>query len=165
MAVQTFEAGHWLITEGGVPSYFMHKLMSGTVGIYEDGQKIAEVEVNDGGRPRWLGFVSTLGKNHHHRASVRTETEVAVDSVYVDHIQGLLRHEVPVDIREDIDLMVEAVSMADHIKGLRRKLAKMKMVDLIPPSDIDKELADVLAELKRLYESLMQDEECRDQTV
>ena len=39
MGIQTIKANHWLVAQSDLPSYFLHKLIKGKVGIYEDGRK------------------------------------------------------------------------------------------------------------------------------
>ena len=165
MTIQNFRPNQWLISQGDVPTYFLHKLLKGRVGIYEDGERIASVEVKEGMKPKVLGFISALSGDHKHRASVKTETEVEVDSIYVEHIWGLLLHDLPEDMRKDIDDMIESIYLGDHIKGLRRKLSNRSVIDLEIRPDFDDELVEILQELRLLYENIMNDSECREQDV
>ncbi len=47
MGIRTIEANQWLVVQSDLPAYFLHKLIKGRVGIYEDGEKIDTVEVNE----------------------------------------------------------------------------------------------------------------------
>ncbi|RMH86120.1 MAG: cyclic nucleotide-binding domain-containing protein [Calditrichaeota bacterium] len=162
-STQTVPAGQWLIVEGSTPAYFLYKLISGQVGIYKEGQKIATVTVHPGAPPRFLGILSTLSADREHRASVKAETDVEVETIYIDHIRGILAHEVPREIRQTIQAMIEAIVIADEIKSLRRKLSHMPVVELEIPETLDPELKHILTELRKLYECLIYDQECREQ--
>jgi len=169
MAARTGEtrkirAGEWLITEGGVPAYFLYKLVSGKVGVYEKGEKLRNIDATDGAKPHYLGFMSSLGPERHHSLSVKTESDVEVEVCSVDHIRGLLRHDVPAAMRKHIDDMIDTIVMGDHIKALRRRLARKSRVDLgVADGGVNPELKEVLEELTCLYEEVVHDSECMEQ--
>jgi len=160
-----FPPNQWIVSQTGLPAFFVRKLLKGRVGIYEEGEKIATIEVSEGMKPKWLGFTSSLSQDFIHKASIKTETEVEVDTVYTEHIWGLLKNEVPNDIQEDIKHMVEAINVGGHIKGLKIKLSKVPKIDLKIQPDYDSELLEILQELKDIYEHIMSDEECMNQSA
>lgn len=153
-------AGEWLITEGGLPAYFLYRLTKGKVGVYEEGEKLRTIEVANGGKPHYLGFMSSLGPERQHSLSVKIESDAKVEVFYIDHIRGLLRHDVPVSMRGDIDDMIETIIMGDHIKAMRRHLARKPRIDLNIGDGLNHEIKDVLEELKSLYEEIIGDKEC-----
>ncbi len=160
---RTIATGEWIIVEGDIPAYFLYKLTKGKVGIYEEHEEITSVEVKEGERPKYLGFMSTLSEDRRHRASVKTESEVQVDIIYADHIRALLQHDVPAEMQKDIETMIETIQIGDRIKGLRRQLSERLDVDIAIDSGFDPELKEVLNELKMLYQRIIEDSECRDQ--
>jgi CRP-like cAMP-binding protein len=160
---RTIKKGEWIIVEGDIPAYFLYKLTKGKVGIYEEHEEITSVEVKEGERPKFLGFMSTLSEDRKHRASVKTESEVQVDIIYADHIRALLQHDVPAAMRKNIDTMIETIQIGDRIKGLRKHLSEMPEVDIAIDSGFDPELKEVLDELRTLYQRIIADSECRDQ--
>ncbi len=160
---KTVKAGEWIIVEGDIPAYFLYKLKKGKVAIYEEREKITSVEVKEGEKPHFLGFMSTLSEDRRHRASVKTETEVELEIFSSEHIRGLLLHDVPPEMRQDMDSMIETIQLGDRIKGLKRLLAEKPLVDLKIEADMDPELSEIMQEFKALYLSIMNDPECRDQ--
>ncbi len=165
MGIRTIEADQWLIVQSDLPAYFLYKLIKGRVGIYEDGEKIDTVEVKDEMRPKLLNIIATLAKDHKRRIAVKTETEVRVDTAYQEYFWKLLSHEVPHEILEKIEKMIEAILIGDHIKSLRRKLSRMQVLE---PLDIQEtyssEVTDLLYAVEGLYEHITNDPECRDRT-
>ena len=162
MAMQKIAPDQWLISKGDLPAYFLHKLVSGKVAIYDDDQRIATVEVKEGTEPRFLGVLAAMSSDHQHKFSVKTESEVEVDSIYLDRLWSLYLDEVPKEMQAGVQEMVDAILIGDHIKGLRRKLSDTRIIDLELKPGLSSELVDVLNELKTLYESIMHDPECRD---
>ncbi len=165
MGIQTIKANHWLVAQSDLPSYFLHKLIKGKVGIYEDGEKIDTVEVNGEMRPKLLNIISTFFKDHKCRIAVKTETEVVVDTAYQEHFWKLLLDEVPHDILEKIEKMIEVILAGEHIKSLRRKLSKMQVIEPLKVQETFKsEAADLLFAIQGLYEHIMNDPECSERT-
>ena len=159
--VITVKAGEWLITESDMPSYFLYRLLEGAVDIYEEHEKINHIEVNPGDAPKTLGFLSALSYERRHTASVKTVSDIKVEVTNTDHIRGLLRHDVPAAMRNDIDTMIETIVIGDHIMSSNRKLSKMPAIELTVEDGLDVELARVLTELKILYQSVLHDSECK----
>ncbi len=159
--IKTIRAGEWLIAEGSIPAYFLYRMTKGRVGIYEENKKIASVEVGEGDKSHYIGFLSSLSEDRKHRASVKTETEIEVEVISTDHIQGLLRHDIPAGMRADIDMMIETIQIGDRIKGLRRIMSEKPIVDFDIESDTHMELKEILEELKSVYERIVKDPECR----
>ena len=165
MGRSTIKANQWLGVQSDLPAYFLYKLIKGRVGIYEDGEKIDTVEVNEEMTPRLLNIISTLAKDHKRRIAVKTETEVEVDSAYQEHFWKLLSHEVPHDMLEKIEKMIEVILVGDHIKSLRRKFSKMQVVGpLAIQETFNTEVKDLLFAIEGLYEHIMNDPECRERT-
>ncbi len=67
-------------------------------------------------------------------------------------------------IKHDIDAMIEAIVVGDRIKALRKQHSDSAIIDMKITSDIDSELADLLSALKELYECIIRNSECREQT-
>ncbi len=165
MGIRTIEANQWLVVQSDLPAYFLYKLIKGRVGIYEDGEKIDTVEVNEEMKPKLLNIISTLAKDHKRRIAVKTETEVKVDTAYQEHFWKLLSHDAPHDILEKIEKMIEAILIGDHIKSLRRKLSKMQVIEPFAIQEtFNSEVTDLLFAIEGLYEHIMNDPECREST-
>ncbi|MBI5185521.1 MAG: cyclic nucleotide-binding domain-containing protein [Nitrospinae bacterium] len=150
MKKETFEAGQWLLTEGNF-AYFLYKLTKGTVSIYYKDKKIGTHEVKKGNPPMILGILAALKKDRQHLASVKTETEVEVEVLNFDHIQGLLKNDVPKGLRDEIDTMIQAITLEDQIKRCQQELSELNRVDLKIPDKIDAEVKCILTAIKELY--------------
>ena len=165
MGIRTIEADQWLVVQSELPAYFLYKLIKGRVGIYEDGERIDTVEVKGDRRPKLLNIISTLAKDHKRRIAVKTETEVKVDTAYQDYFWKLLSHEVPHEILEKIEKMIEAILLGDHIKSLRRKLSRKQVLEpLAIQETYSSDVTDLLYAIEGLYEHIMNDSKCRDRT-
>ncbi len=161
MSIEKFGPHQWLITAGGVPAYFIYRLLKGTVGIYDEGVKVATVEVKEGDEPKFIGFIATLSKDLVHRASVRTETEIEVDTHYIDHIRGLIEHETSEKMRDDIQKMIEIISAVNQVRSLQKRISCMPRVELTVPENTSPDLKNIMGELERLYKEVLEDKLCR----
>jgi len=161
MSIEKFGTNQWLITAGGVPAYFIYRLLKGRVGIYDEGVKVATVEVKEGDNPKFIGFMATLSKDLVHRASVRTETEIEVDTHYIDHVRGLLAHDVSEKMQDDIQNMIEIISAVNQVRSLQKRISNMTKIELTIPENTNPELKDILDELDRLYKEVCADKLCR----
>lgn len=150
MKKETFEAGQWLLTEGNF-AYFLYKLTKGTVSIHYKGKKIGTHEVKKGNPPMILGILAALKRDRQHLASVKTETEVEVEVLNFDHIMGLLKNDVPNDLRNEIDKMIQSITLEDQIKRCKQELSELPPVDLNIPDKIDEEVRCILTAIKELY--------------
>jgi hypothetical protein len=73
--------------------------------------------------------------------------------------------EVPHDILEKIEKMIEVILAGEHIKSLRRKLSKMQVIEPLKVQETFKsEAADLLFAIQGLYEHIMNDPECSERT-
>jgi len=161
MSIEKFGANQWLITAGGVPAYFIYRLLKGRVAVYDEGVKVASVEVKEGDEPKFIGFIATLSKDLVHRASVRTETEIEVDTHYIDHIRGLIAHETSEKTRDDIQQMIEIISAVNQVRSLQKKISNLPRVELTVPEDTSPDLKNIMGELERLYAEVLEDKLCR----
>ncbi len=157
MTIETIEAGKWIVTEGEVPAYFIYKLCKGEVPIYKNAEKIREIEIKDGEKPIMIGLTALLRDDRMHMASVKAETDVVVDKHYVDQIRGILKNEVPGEIKNDITTMTDSIITANEMIRLKNKLKDLGHVDLEIPDSVSAGTHEVLSELKRLYELTMGD--------
>lgn len=163
--VRNVSAGEWLITEGGLPAYFLYKLTRGKVGVYEEGEKLRTIKAEAGAKPHYLGFMASIGPDNQHSLSVKAESDVVVEVYSVEHIRGLLRHDIPAAMQADIHNMIDTVVMGDHIKALRRHLARKPKIALrVDGGGISPDLQEVLEELSGLYEEILHDGECLEQS-
>ena len=152
MTTETIKAGQWIITEGGAPSYYLYKMLNGKVSIYESGKKINSIEIKEGMKPKILGILAVLRDDRINTASIKAETDVEVETLYMDDFKRLLRHDVPENMRKDIDAIIETIALVSKIRSLRREFSKTLPVKLQIPDDINPEISEVLSELKELYE-------------
>ncbi len=154
MSIKKIEAGQWLFTEGGVPGSVIYKLIKGRVSIYRDDKMINSLEVEEGMKPRLIGVLSALVRDRKPTASVRTDTDVEVETMYIDHLQGLLKHDVPAEMRDDIDAIIKSIVVRDKIKRLQRELSAISPPEKLDiPDNINPEVSEVLSELMEVYKS------------
>ena len=116
----------------------------------------------------WTGFgrsdkLRRFWPERQHSLSVKTESDAKVEVCNVDHIRGLLRHDVPAAMQYDIETMIDTSIMGDHVKALRRHLSRKQKVDIQIDEATDPELREVLEELNCLYEEIVHDSECIEQ--
>jgi len=151
MAQEIIEANQWIFVEGGTPGYFIYKLISGKVSVYSNGAKINEVEVKEGSEPVILGIFAALRDDRMHTASVKSDSQIKVEKIYIDHIRGALRNEVPEDMRKNISTMITAIVTANEIDSLKHKLATLPKVSLTIPGNLGGEATKILQEIEELY--------------
>ncbi len=149
MAQETIDAGQWIFTEGGQYGYFMYKLIKGKVSVYSGGAKVNEITVNEGDAPVSLGIIAALREDGKHTASVKSETEIVVERVFLDQIRGVLRNEIPDEMKSDIDTMLNTILINNEINSLKARLAKLPKVSLEIPENLQSN--SVLQEIVRLY--------------
>lgn len=160
MTLDTRKAGQWIITEGGnIPEYFIYRLLEGQVSIYKGGRKIRDIAIKAGQQSITLGITSCFSPNLRHMASVKADTDVKLERIYLEQIQGVLDHEVPVSIQPDIKTMVKAIVMGNEITSTVNKLSDLPKVNFQVPDDMSKETTEIVSEIKRLYELIMLDVE------
>jgi hypothetical protein len=154
MDEKTFPTGHWLISESNTPAYFIYRLKKGKVSIYTNGKKINEMEVKAGDKPKLLGVVGVFRGDRKHAASVKTESTVEVDTMYIDHLLGIIKHETPENIREDVHAVIESIQLINSIETMNNRLAEIGKIRLEIPSNAKGDALELFEELKSLYESL-----------
>lgn len=158
MSIETVKADQWLFTAGRVAEYCIYKLINGKVSIYKSGKKIREVEIKkDGMEPILMGITAVLRDDFMHQASVKTETEVQVERIYVDQIRGILANEIPGRLKKDIETMTESIVMGNEILCMIYKFSDTSRVNLEIPDDLSSETREILSELKRLYKLITTD--------
>lgn len=154
MDEKTFPKGHWLISESNTPAYFIYKLKKGKVSIYTNGRKVNEMEVRDGDKPKLLGVLAVLRDDRRKMASVKTESPVEVESIYIDHLLGIIKNETPASVRKDVDAVIESIQLINSIKVQETRLAEIGKIKLSIPSNATGDALELFEELKSLYESL-----------
>lgn len=157
MLVETIQAGQWIFTEGGVPEYSIYRLLEGKVSVHKSGRKIRELDIKKGDDPVTLGITAILRNDRMHMASVRAETDVKVDRIYIDHIRGILQNEVPKEMKGDIDTMISGINLGNEIVSLVSRFADLPKVDIEISDNSSPETVWVLSEIKRLYELISAD--------
>lgn len=162
METCTFKPGQWIILEGNIPAYYIYRLMSGKVSYHEDGTKIREIDIKGGDTPKIIGFTAALRDDRFHHASIRAESDIEAEELSVDMIKHVLRREVPDAMKEQINVMIDAIVLGNHIKSLKRKMAALPRISdeqLEVTGDGSRDLSDLLAELKKVYLSIKSDRE------
>jgi len=154
MTRETIEANKWIFVEGGTPAYFVYRLLSGKVSIYSSGHKINEMEVKKGGKPALLGIFAALRDDRLHTASVKTDTEIQVERIYIDQIKGALKNDIPEAIKGKIATMIEAIVILNEIESLQQRLSTISKVTLDIPPDMRPETSAILGEISELYKKL-----------
>ena len=160
METCTFNPGHWILLEGDIPAYNIYKLLNGKVSYHEDGTKIREIEIKDGGKPIILGFTAALRDDRLHHTSIKAESSVKAEVMSVDQIRYTLRRDVPDAIRKPINVMTDTIVLGNHIKSLKRKMAALPSIpdeQLEVTEDVPHGVSDLLTELKRVYSIVRSD--------
>lgn len=152
--VETISANQWLITADDIPAYFMFKLLQGKVSIYSSGVKVNELEVKEGQEPALLGLLAALREDRLHTASIKAETQLKVVRVYMDHIRGILKNEIPENVRKDLAATIDVVVTNDKIESLKAKLAAAPKVKVQIPSNVSGEAASILRQISGLYDKI-----------
>jgi len=159
MTVETIKAGNWIFTEGGVPEYSIYKLLEGKVSIHKSGREIRVVEIKKGDKPISLGITAVLRDDRMHAASVRAESDVTVDRIFIDQVRGILKNEVPKDIRYDITVMIETIVKGNEITSAINEFYDLPRVDTEISENLGPEVVEILSEIKRLYTLIRADVE------
>lgn len=162
MKMHTFKSGEWIILEGEIPAYFIYKLLSGKVSYHEEGTKIREIEIKAGDTPKIIGITAALSANRLHHASIRAESDIEAEVLSVDTIKGILKHDVPEDMKDQINVMVDTIVLGNHIKSLKRKMSILPRIpdgEPVVTGGLHQGVADLLAELKRIYSGIASDTE------
>lgn len=152
MTQEKIGPNQWLFVEMSNPGYFIYRLLSGKVSIYMGGAKINEIEVKEGGKPALLGIFCALRKDRMHTASVKTDTDVTVERVYVDQVMGALRNDVPEDMRDKLSAMIDTIIVKNEIESLKNKLKGIPKVSVDVPEGLRDDIQEVLGEIKSLYD-------------
>lgn len=150
--VETIEANQWLITADDIPAYFMFKLLQGKVSIYSGGAKVNELEVKEGQEPAILGLHAALREDRLHTASIKSETQLKVVRVYMDHIRGILKNEIPEIVKKEISTAIDVIVTHDKIESLKAKMAAAPKVKVEIPTSVSQEAASVLRQISGLYD-------------
>ena len=154
MSIKKIEPGQWLFTEDSVPGSIIYKLIKGKVSIYKGDKRINIIEVAEGMKPRLIGVISALTSDKSRSASVVTDTDVEVETMYSDHIKGILKSDVPQDMRSEIDAIIKSIVVRDKIKHLQRELSEISPPEKLDiPDNLNPEVSEVLSELMEVYES------------
>ncbi|VAX22966.1 hypothetical protein MNBD_NITROSPINAE02-1945 [hydrothermal vent metagenome] len=151
MTIETIKAGQWVVAEGGVPEYSIYKLLSGTVSIYKSGSRIREVTINKGDKPIMIGITAIFRDDLMHMASVKAETDVEVDRIYIDQIRGTLANEIPKENKNDIAIMIKSITMGNELVSLVNKFYDLPKINLEIPTNVSTETEEILSEITRLY--------------
>ena len=162
MKTVTFKPGQWIITEGDIPAYYIYKLLNGKVSYHEEGTKIREFEIKEGGTPKIVGITAALRDDRLHHASIKAESDVTAEVLSVDMIKGILKHYVPDNMKEQMNIMTDTIVLGNHIKSLKRKMSTLPRIpdeQLEVTGNVHQEFSDLLAELKRVYSSIISDKE------
>jgi CRP-like cAMP-binding protein len=152
----TIKPGEWIITEGNIPAYYVYELIKGRVSVYRNGSKVNEIEVKEGDPPVFLGIISAMRDDRARAASVRTETEVTAVMHSLDHICGILKNEIPANIRSDINTMIEAILTKNDIDRMTDHLKSLSKVSVDVPENLRDEAKAVVNEIIKLYKKLIQ---------
>jgi len=152
----TIKPNEWIITEGNTPAYYIYELLSGRVGVYRNGARVNEVVVKDGEDSVFLGIIAAMRDDRSRAASVKTETEVKAVMHSMDQIWGILRNEIPADIKSDINTMIEAIITKNDIDRMSDHLASLPKASVEVPENLRAETKSIVNEVTRLYKSLIQ---------
>lgn len=158
MDKKMFSKGDWIITENETPACFLYRLKKGTVSIHENGNMINTVEVEEGGKSILLGILAVLREERLHKASVRAESDVEVEQVYIESLRNHIGRDVPESFRNDLDLMIDTILINNRIKSLKNSFAERELVTQKMFEDTPEELFEVFDQLAGMYESSLQND-------
>ena len=150
---EMIKGGQWILAEGAPYGYYMFKLFKGKVSIYRGGVKVNEITVKEGDKPVFLGTIAVLRDDGAHSASVKSDTDIEVERIYVDQMRGIIRNEVPEEIKKDISIMIQAIVIQNEITRLKQTLESLPKVDLKIPAD--ERIREILEEINGLYKNIM----------
>ena len=154
MSIKKIEAGQWLFTEDSVPGNIIYKLVKGKISIYKGDKRINTIEVTDGMKPRLIGVVAALTSERERTVSVQTDTEVEVETMYIDYLKGLLKSDLSAEMQSDIDAIIKSIVVRDKIKRLQRELSSISPPEKLDvPDNLNPKVSEVLSELMEVYES------------
>ena len=156
MSKKMFSKGDWIITESETPAYFLYRLKKGTVSIHENGNKINSVKVGKGQKSVLLGILAVLREDRLHKASVRAESDVEVEQVYIDKLRNHIGRDVPESFKADLELMIDTILINNRIKSLKSSFAERELVTQKMFEDAPEELSEIFAQLTGMYESSLQ---------
>jgi hypothetical protein len=146
-------AGEWLVKEGEPSGANVYKLLQGKVTVYEGSRKITSIEVNEGEEPKLIGVIAALRSDGGRTASVATDTEIKFETISIDHIQAVMKKEIPQQLKDDIESAIKAITMRDEVNRLLNKISQLSLPKRLEiPENIDPEVTEVLSELKNIYE-------------
>jgi len=154
MEKKNFKAGQWIITEGDTPAYFIYKLYKGKVSYHENGNMIREIDMKNGDKPIYLGFTSALREDRIHSASIKAETDIETEVFSVDSIKGALKHDIPSNMKDDIESMIEVIVLENHIRSLKRMARDIPVIPedrMQIPRGLTPEVAELVSELIDVY--------------
>jgi len=147
----TIKPNEWIILEGGTPAYYIYELLSGRVGIYHKGEKMNEIEVNEGDDSVFLGIIAAMREDRVRVASVRTETSVVAIMHSMDQIAGILRNEIPKEVKSDVHTMIEAITLKNEIDVMASRLKSLPKVSAEAPAGMSDQARKVVHEVTRIY--------------
>jgi CRP-like cAMP-binding protein len=147
----TIKPNEWIISEGGTPAYYIYELVSGRVGVYHKGEKVNEVEVNEGDDSVFLGIIAAMREDRARAASVQTETEVVAIMHSIDQIAGILRNEIPVEVKSDVHTMIEAITLKNEIDVMAARLKSLPKISAEIPSGMRDQARRVVNEVAKIY--------------
>ncbi len=152
----TIKPDVWIITEGSnIPAYYIYELISGRVSTYRKGSKVNEVEVKEGEDSVFLGIIAAMRDDRARTASIKTETEIKVIEHSIDQVWGILTHEIPADLRAEVDTMVEAISTKNELDVLNERLASLPHVSAHAPDHLKGQAKTIINEVAKLYNDVV----------
>ncbi len=157
MTIETIKAGEWLYTEGGVPEYFIYRLLQGRVSIYKGPIKIRERELKEGDSPVTFGIPALLRENRQHLSSVKAESDLVVERIYTDKMRRLLKTELPEEMKQDLEVISQSIVVGWEAASRLNRFRQLRRVDLEIPDNLKPETLEVLREIKRLYALVLSD--------
>lgn len=157
MSTEIIKSGEWLFKEQNPPGYSIYKLMKGKVSIYKREKKIREMEVKEGMKPIMLGITAALRNDRQHMASVKAESDIEVNRIFIDHIKSVIADEIPQDIKHDISSMIESIVIGTEILYLISKKSNKPSLDVKIPDNVSTAASEILSEIISLYKLINAD--------
>jgi len=130
---------------------YIYELISGCVGIYHKGEKVNTIEVNEGEDSVFLGIIAAMREDRIRIASVQTETDVVAIMHSIDQIAGILRNEIPNEVKSDVHTMIEAITLKNEIDVMTARLESLPKVSGKAPSGMRDQARKIVNEVVRIY--------------
>jgi hypothetical protein len=134
-------------------------LLDGKVTVYKSAKEVRCIEIKEGSQPVILGITALVSENRQHMSSVKADSDLKVERIYIDQLRGLLVNEIPKVIKDDIAVMIKSIVMGNEILSMVNKYCDIPRVSLEIPEELRPDIKEILMQIIRLYHLINEDVE------